>query len=54
MTFGLDEQEPDAQDFDDQNNDIYEVELPMDPLQADGIDVLIEDLEKRQHSSRMT
>lgn len=43
-TLRLDEKEPDAQHFDDENDNVNKVELPVDTLQADRVDVLIEDL----------
>lgn len=36
---GFDEEKPDTQDFDDQDDNIYKLKLPLQMLQADRVDV---------------
>lgn len=47
-TLGLHEHKPDADDLDDQDDDVHKVEFPPDALQADRVDVLIENLNDHQ------
>lgn len=42
--FSFNKDKPYAEAFDDQNDNVDEVELPLGALESDGVDILVDDL----------